>query len=443
LGEVHREALAVLTYGVVERKGFILLTGETGTGKSTMVQALLHNLDKNVHYVYFPNPLLSTKDFMTYLAYSAFSKRVHLRSKAEFLIAFECFLKKRSLEDKNFVVIIDEAQELSLDLLEEVRLLSNVGTAQRNLINIFLVGQPELHKKLHHLRCRPLLQRISIRYHMKPLDLQGTQEYIDTALKIAGAADGRKIFPKNALKAIYEYSKGYPRMINILADNLLLLGYSKGIETITPSMVKECYGDLNPDGSVTEALSEKRQFLKRKKAPASRLWRRYWITAASVIFILVLIVLTTPPRLRSLFWRFTGLSPHTSQSVANQLTRDLVPVQRRIIKQIQDTSNGHPTEMEQVTEDEIVNPKGPGRDVGMPTMPLASQDSNTETRQPGEVVIVEKGDTFSELAIALYGYTDEDILSVIHESNPHIKDIDNIEVGQEIIFPPLPLTLNK
>jgi len=352
LGEVHREALAVLTYGVVERKGFILLTGETGTGKSTMVQALLDNLDDNVRYVYFPNPLLSAKDLMTYLAYSAFRKRVNLRSKADFLIAFECFLKQRSLDDKNFVVIIDEAQELSLELLEEVRLLSNVGTAQKNLVNIFLVGQPELNKKLNHSRCRPLLQRISIRYHMRPLDLQGTQEYVDGALKIAGAKHGQKIFPKSVVKAIHKYSEGYPRMINILADNLLLLGYSRGVKSITPSMVKECHDDLHPDSNAVEILSERRQSAEAKKA-APRQARRYRMTAAVLILIVALLALAVSPHGRNAFWQLTGLSPDSLRPAVNKIAEQQTSAQKKIIRQIQDVSKDDSAGMQEISAGNI------------------------------------------------------------------------------------------
>ncbi|MBW2302655.1 MAG: AAA family ATPase, partial [Deltaproteobacteria bacterium] len=123
LGESHREALALLSYGVHERKGFILLTGEVGTGKTTMVQTLLSELDEDIEYVYLSNPVLTPHDFLKYLVSSALKKKLQFKSKADFLFEFEDFLKKNYQQQKNFVLIIDEAQKLSFELLEEIRLL--------------------------------------------------------------------------------------------------------------------------------------------------------------------------------------------------------------------------------------------------------------------------------------------------------------------------------
>lgn len=253
-----------MTYGVMDRKGFILLTGEVGTGKTTMVHALLTSLGEDVQYVYLSNPLFSVNDFMSYLAFSAFQERVNFRSKTEFLIQFEVFLKEQVKKRKNFVLIIDEAQKLSFDILEEIRLLSNMETSEEKLINIFLVGQPELNETLNQPRCRPLLQRISIRYHIRALDEAAALEYITTRLRLAGAERPDNIIPRNAARAIFRYSDGYPRMINILADNALLLGYSRGVKNITPAMARECYNDLKLEGSFFDAKRNKSSDNKKK-----------------------------------------------------------------------------------------------------------------------------------------------------------------------------------
>ena len=312
LGEVHKEALALLTYGVVERKGFILLTGEVGTGKTTMVQALLNNLDDSVQSVYISNPLLSPDEFLKHIASSALKKNVRFKTKGEVLLELEGFLRQCLQHQKNFVLIIDEAQKLSFDLLEEIRLISNMESADEKLINIFLVGQPEFNEKLSESRCRPLLQRISIRYHIRPLDLKSTQEYITTRLKAAGGANGGKIFPKDVAKAIHQYSEGYPRMINVLADNVLLLGYSKGKKRVTPSMIKECHEDLRLDSLPSETRGRTGQSLEPKKeTPATPVKFLRWVTIFfAIVFLAFLIGLTVrlvKPQLQRIVLEMQGL----------------------------------------------------------------------------------------------------------------------------------------
>ena len=290
LGEIHKEALSMLTYGVMERKGFVLLTGEVGTGKTTILRAMLNGLDKNVKYVHLANPLLSPREFMNYLTLSAFRNRISFKSKAEFLLAFEAFLTRCSQYQKHFLLVIDEAQKLSYELLEEIRLLSNMETADEKLLSIFLVGQPELNQKLGDPKCRALLQRISIRYNIKPLSLQETEEYIAKRLEVAGAKKVDDIFPNGVRKAIHECSGGFPRMINILSDNLLLLGYSRGRRKLTPAMVRECYGDMRlADPVPTKAPEPETKIVERKaeSRPSrgrSGLWK--WALIALLVILL-------------------------------------------------------------------------------------------------------------------------------------------------------------
>jgi type II secretory pathway predicted ATPase ExeA len=291
LGEVHKEALAMLSYGVMERKGFVLLTGEVGTGKTTILRSMLNDLDKNVKYVHLANPLLSPKEFMNYLTLSAFRNRISFKAKAEFLLAFEAFLTRCSQHRKHFLLVIDEAHKLSYDLLEEIRLLSNMETADEKLLSIFLVGQPELNQKLGDPRCRALLQRISIRYNIKPLNLQETEEYITKRLKVAGAKKADDLFPSAVRRAIHEYAGGYPRMINILSDNLLLLGYAKGQRKLSPAMVKECFEDLKLDDSPPartihepETKIVPRRAEPRPSPTRSGLWK-WALVALLVIFL--------------------------------------------------------------------------------------------------------------------------------------------------------------
>ena len=258
LSEGHKEALALLTYGIVERKGFVLLTGDVGTGKTTIIQALLRNIGTEIECVHFSNPLLSPGEFIDYLASSTFKRRVHFKSKTDFLFEFEDYLKDAQQHQRAFILIIDEAQALSLDLLEEIRLLSNLEASEEKLINIFLVGQPELIGRLRDPRCRAVYQRIASRFHLQPLNEEEVRSYVTRRLKVAGAEAPETIFPRKTLDAIFKHSQGIPRTINILADNALLLGYSKGKAKITPKMVEESYRDMHSGEEIPVTAAEPR-----------------------------------------------------------------------------------------------------------------------------------------------------------------------------------------
>lgn len=308
LGKSHKEALDLLTYGVRERRGFILLTGDVGTGKTTMVRALLYNLHSSVKYVYLANPLLSPTEFRDCLTFSAFKKRVHFKSKADFLFVFEEFLRQCLSHQKHFVLIIDEAHQLSFDLLEEIRLLSNMEYADEKLINIFLVGQPELNRKLSEPRCWALLQRISNRYHIPPLEFKGTRDYIATRLKIAGAENGSDIFSETAIKAIHHYSRGYPRVINILANNSMLLGYSRQIRTITAPMVEQCYENTNLNNSFSRTSHQIPEPYETEKVAQTHVGRfPKW--AGVFLFMVVILALGVSQKGRDILWHLSGFRP--------------------------------------------------------------------------------------------------------------------------------------
>jgi len=285
LGKSHKEALSLLTYGVMDKKGFVLLTGEAGTGKTTILQSLLKKLDPAVKYALISNPLLSPDDFLAYTAYKLGLKK-QSKSKGFLLIQFEALLKILLGRRQNAFLIVDEAQDLSFRLLEEIRLLSNMELQGKRLLNIFLIGQPSLNERLNDNRCRSLLQRINITYHIEPLDLSETEEYIKGRLKAAGSKDG-KIFTKDAIELIYQYAKGIPRNINSLCDNALLLGYSKTKKNITGKMIQECYGDMRP----SEALSVEKEEGEAGKDSEKIRPKKTGITVLLTILIIFILLL--------------------------------------------------------------------------------------------------------------------------------------------------------
>lgn len=241
----HQEALAILTYGVRERKGFIVLTGEVGSGKTTLLHTLLDRLDPNVRAAYLFNTSLSQVDLMRAVV-EDFGVPTTATSVGDLVADLNAWLIDRLARGENSVLIIDEAQNLSPELLESVRLLSNLETSKEKLLQLVLVGQPELNLTLNHPSLRQLKQRISLRYHIPPLTRTETLDYIVQRLRIAGATG--RIFTDRALDEIYYYSRGIPRLINILADNALLTAYAKEQRLVDEATVIEAVRDLEPTG---------------------------------------------------------------------------------------------------------------------------------------------------------------------------------------------------
>jgi type II secretory pathway predicted ATPase ExeA/Tfp pilus assembly protein PilF len=243
LGDKHKEALATLKYGVIDQKGFLLVTGDVGTGKTTLVNALLESLKDDTLVANITNPLLSLSDFYNFVAIS-FNISKKFDNKVDFIVYFSQFLNKVFLDNKNVLLIIDEAHKLSKELLEDIRLLSNIELPEKKLINIFLVGQNEINQTLALEECRALRQRIMLTYQINPLSEIETFEYIKYRLKVAGTEV--KLFKRRAVQEIYRFSNGYPRLINKICDHALLTGYVRGLKRISPDIIKECSQELNP-----------------------------------------------------------------------------------------------------------------------------------------------------------------------------------------------------
>jgi general secretion pathway protein A len=242
LGDNHREALAQLLYGVREKKGFIVMTGEVGTGKTMLIHYLLGKLNGNIRTAYLFNPRLDSTDFLQYIC-EDFGLNGQKKSKGEHIAQLHHFLMACYANNENVVLIIDEAQNLDPELLEEIRLLTNLETSKKKLLQIILLGQPELNEMLDHPQCRQLKQRVNLRYHLQPLNREETEEYIEKRLKIAGAADSH-FFPSKAVNKIHKYTKGIPRLINIVCDNALLTAYADDQKIISKSVIREVIRDL-------------------------------------------------------------------------------------------------------------------------------------------------------------------------------------------------------
>lgn len=242
LGEAHREGLATLVYAVNSGKGFVMLTGEVGTGKTTLLHALLGQLDAKTNSAFIFNPRLDPLGFFRVL-FDELGIGPALGSKAEYLLALNHYLIEKLAANERVLLIVDEAQNLSTEMLEEIRLLSNLETPTSKLIQIMLVGQPELQALIDKPELRQLRQRIALRHHLRPFDERELAEYVEGRLEKAGYT-GRGVFNKKALRALFRVTAGTPRLINNVCDGAMLLGYARQQSSIGADAIVEVARDL-------------------------------------------------------------------------------------------------------------------------------------------------------------------------------------------------------
>lgn len=247
----HREVMANLQYGIEQGKGLIVVTGEVGTGKTTLIRAILEGLDRSVLASYVFNPGLRVNEFYDQLA--ADFRLGEAGSRAELLRELGRRLAARHGKGLRTVLIVDEAQGLPRDLLEEIRLLLNFETHTEKQLQVVLVGQPELRRVLNSPDLRQLKQRISLRSEVRPLKADEVPSYIESRLTVAGA-ERLDIFEPEAVELIYRLSEGIPRIINNICDNALLTGYALDSERVTTAIVTDVAETLDLAPSRSEAV---------------------------------------------------------------------------------------------------------------------------------------------------------------------------------------------
>ncbi len=233
----HVEALNSLLYAINERKGFVVITGEIGVGKTTVYRTLLNRLDLNTRAGIITNTHLTCKELIAEIL-EEFDVEYKSGTKQKLLSQLNSYLIKQLSNDINIVLIIDEAQNLTPKVLEEVRMLSNLETEKEKLIQIILVGQPQLKKKLLDVRLEQFKQRIAVYYHISSLNRAETQEYIAHRLRLV-SSNGYGIFTSGALDLIHQYSGGIPRLINLICDSALLTGFIYDRKSISEEIISE------------------------------------------------------------------------------------------------------------------------------------------------------------------------------------------------------------
>ena len=240
----QREALSNLRYALASARGFTVIVGEAGTGKTTLVQTAMASIkDTPSRYVLLNNPILTRQEFYEFLA-RAFELSPASQSKARFLVELQDSVERRARNGGLTGLIVDEAQSMPHELLEEIRLLGNIETATSKLLNIVLCGQPELAARLNEPSLRQLKQRVALRCELAPLSLGDTASYISGRLRIAGAAPA-DVFTRDAVVAVYEGSLGIPRTINVICDNALIGGFAAQLKPVPGSVVEDVCRDFD------------------------------------------------------------------------------------------------------------------------------------------------------------------------------------------------------
>ncbi len=265
----YQEAYASLLYGIHERRGFIVLTGEIGTGKTTLLRRLMENMEPNVHFVFFYNTTLTFEELLDFIC-DELGLPIKEAGRLQKIQMLNQFLMEQLIREGTVVLLIDEAQNLGEEVLENLRLLSNLETATEKLLQIVLVGQPELETKLNHHELRQLKQRIAIQCRLERLDDEEVGPFIAYRLNAVGYKR-QQLFLPEAVQEVSYYSKGFPRLINILCDNALLIAYATSQKRITGDIIREAAGDLRLElqrgnSFIGEEAQPSSDEIKRRKA---------------------------------------------------------------------------------------------------------------------------------------------------------------------------------
>jgi general secretion pathway protein A len=242
--DVHREALSNLEYGIASRTGITLLVGDAGTGKTTLIRTALERQPARVHCVHLQNPALTRAEFVEMLAHRFELSDRARESKTSLLLELEDVLRRRAEAGESTVLLIDEAQSLPRDILEEIRLLANIETNDRKLLSVIMAGQPEVTALLNDESLRQLKQRVALRCELRPLTLQETAGYIAGRIRSAGGV-GAQVFTREAVTLIHERSNGIPRTISVICDNALLTGFAIGQRPVNSSTIREVCRDFD------------------------------------------------------------------------------------------------------------------------------------------------------------------------------------------------------
>jgi general secretion pathway protein A len=454
---VYREAFATLLYGIQERKGFVMLTGEVGTGKTTLLRRLVAQLNPAIKVVFFYNTTLTFDEMVEYIC-AELGISVAGLSHVRRLHALNAFLVAEAEQGGCVVLILDEAQNLEPAVLENLRLISNLETATAKLVQIVLVGQPELAAKLTHRGLRQVAQRIAIRHRLRPLADDEVKHFVIHRLRVAGCTR-RDLFTRGAIRRLVAHAHGIPRVINILCDNALLVAYGAGATRVTRAIVDEAAADLRPSLDELESAalpaaglrrrSRWRRLLGRPRGGGGRAWRLGRAAAA-----LAAVALVGAGASLAVAWHLgpfgTGgmglvrgsrpvVAPAAPPNGVSGAVVTPVPGDRR--------GTAAPRKAVDAPAADRVAPEAPSRPARLASTPSMPDGASTPAAAPGPEpeagrahrVAVSRGATLSAIALEHYGGASALGLDLIAELNPELRDIDVLRVGQTLRLPRLDL----
>lgn len=443
----HREVLAALHYGVDSAKGFILLAGDVGTGKTTMINSLLEIIDPSYIVLNITNPKWTFVEIIRYLAVKLEIDAEH-KENFQLLEELQAELEKLDDQGKRVVLIIDEAHLLSESALEDIRLLSNIESNNKKLIQIVLVGQEEIYQTLQKDSLKTLKQRISINRHLLPLNQKETTEYINHRLKVAGRQ--APLFSPKARTLIWKRSQGVPRLINHICDNAMLIGYAAEAKLIRSRLIREVIMDMD---------SGHKNLKTHRFVPIRNL---KWAGVPLAILFLTLIIVKYFP-VHELI-----LANNVSENKILSVQRPQEPLMRQLDNQksITPAPQEENQQIEKAPESDHLdadNSKNPSNAANSNNDALRETTSeiakNAAAEEPRELIpammqnpenlemvsetkqfsvttkMVEPNDSLSSMARKKYGFSNHTILDLIHMANPDLKDIDQIYTGQIINLP--------
>jgi general secretion pathway protein A len=479
----YQEAYASLLYGIHERRGFIVLTGEIGTGKTTLLRRLMENTETSVCFVFFYNTTLTFEEFLDFTC-EELGLKLKEAGRLQKIQALNRFLMDQLAKGGTVVLLIDEAQNLGEEVLENLRLLSNLETATEKLLQVVLVGQPELETKLNQPRLRQLKQRIAIQCRLERLDDDEVGPFINYRLNAVGYKR-HQLFTPDAIQEIAHYSKRFPRLINILCDNALLIAYATSKKTITTDIIGEAAGDLRLElqkdnsliaeepryssrelGRRANPINVHSERISQHRKPPSR-GRRGLRIGIIICFLGV-------GGMGFYGWRINtslledlrdrlGASHHRLHNSISRWTRDLGPREPLVDGSRKTTSEGpsissiRKVNPASATDLSSTAPRKASRDTRMASEQTMATDRDNTSFMVGETddgersvdsiseiaswrkkpIIVQPGSTIADIAANIYGAQRNLGLDLIKEYNTHIENLNRIVAGQRLWLPSL------